>query len=71
MGGPLRNAAVTGGTGADETEVGAAFLLPLCVQLVRVGAFLARVLDTCSTKMPFRFGILETTHKKRKHFIFF
>lgn len=53
MRGPLRTAAVTGGTGGDETEVGAAFLLPLGVQLVHVGAFLARVLDTCSIKNAF------------------
>lgn len=50
MRGPLRNAAVTGGTGGDETEAGAAFQLPLCVQAVRAGAFLSRVLDTCSTR---------------------
>lgn len=57
MRGPLWSAAVTGGTGGDETEVGAAFLLPLGVQLVHVGAFLVRVLDTCSIKWPFRFRI--------------
>lgn len=54
MRGPLRNAAVTGGTAGDETEVGAAYQLPLGVQLARVGAFLSRALDTCSIKTPFR-----------------
>lgn len=54
MRGPLRNAAVTDDTAGDETEVGAAFQLPLCVQVARVGAFLSRVLDTCSIKTPFR-----------------
>lgn len=54
MRGPLRNAAVTGGTAGDETEAGAAFQSPLCVQVARVGAFLSRVLDTCAIKTPFR-----------------
>lgn len=67
MGGPLRSAAVTGGTGGDETEAGAAVLLPLCVQLVRVGAFLARAPDTCAAKTPFRFGIWKQ-HKEQTQF---
>lgn len=54
---------MTGGTGADGTEVGAAFPLPLCAQLVHVGAFLAGVLDTCSIKTPFRLGNLEPTQR--------
>lgn len=54
MRGPLRNAAVTAGTGGGATGVGAAFQLPLCVQAARVGAFLSRVPDTCSIKITFR-----------------
>lgn len=69
MRGPLRSAAVTGGTGADGTEVGAAFPLPLCAQLVHVGAFLAGVLDTCSIKTTFRLGIWNQ-HKEQTQFTF-
>lgn len=60
---------MTGGTGGGETEVGAAFLLPLGVQLVHVGAFLAGVLDTCSIKIPFSFGIWKQ-HKEPTSFTF-
>lgn len=58
---------MTGGTGEDGTEVGAAFPLPLCAQLVRVGAFLAGVLDTCSTTTLFRLAIWNQHNTKNKH----
>lgn len=68
MRGHLRNVTVTGGTGGDETEVGAAFQLLPQVQNAHVGASLSKRLGTWSMeKYLFTMELAVYKQQQEKH----